>query len=143
MAIGLLCAISLIAYLIQRQNGGTNGAITSCVELNSQTDKSIQEFKSKDDVVKTSQTLEENKGACSEKKRFLIVGSQESEDKITQLKFYHQKATTGYMLGKFEESKHDAEKGLEINGNLADSEKTLDNHEQIIKELEYVRDGTY
>lgn len=144
LSILIFILVTVILSLIYISIGHKKDKNTvSCRELSSETEESIKKIGRKEDVDKAYQKLETNKRSCAEKNNLLGVGTQNTGEKLDQLQFYHQKATTGYMLGKREESKKDAEKGLEINKELGDSAKKLNNHDQVIKELEYVRDGTY
>jgi hypothetical protein len=71
-------------------------------------------------------------------------GASSSPSQADQFQFYYNKATIGYDAGKFSEAKQDAESALALSGKLsANDKKKIKNYDQMVKDLGYVRDGTY
>lgn len=112
--------------------------VISCSELSAESKKTSSQMTSSEDVQNVYQNLEENSDACDGYKK-----SNPEQAKLDKLQFYHDKAVSGYMLGKYDESKVDADVGLKINTELSETSKKIENHEQLVKDLERIRDGNY
>jgi predicted small secreted protein len=139
-ALAALLVIIFTVYIVVNKN---TGSTADCTNLVSQSNNAINKAGSQFDVNNAYKKLKNEANQCASNGGVLGIGSS-GASKLQQLQFYHDKATTGYMLGKVDEAKKDAQSGLDIASKISKSDqKKLKDYDQIVKDLQYLKAGTY
>lgn len=141
----IIAALTLVALFVRQQ--ATEPEL-SCIDANLQYKdsflKTVNDPNATDMYQKLYEDVNSRTSSCDRStKAFGVVGPESTESKLQKLQFYYDKATVSYSIGKMDEAKEDARKGLDANSGLSSSEKTLENHGLLVKALENIRDGTY
>jgi hypothetical protein len=136
----LVIAGVLYVFFVVTASGSTKNE--KCVSGSRRSETASQSITSQEklkDAYKAAKTYEDD---CSQNK-VLGVNRDDTETKLSQIQYYHDKSTSAYMLGHKEEAKKDAEKGLAIDAQLTERDRKLKDHAQLIKDLNSVKNGRY
>lgn len=107
---------------------------SSCENVAAQAHKSITFAGGPQDIESAYEKLGPHSHVCSK---------NNTADKLQQLQLYHDRAVSAYMLGHTDEAKKNAEAGLAIAQQLPTKEGSLKSNAELIKELGYIKEGTY
>lgn len=142
-----LCTLMILMIGLGTYYSVVNKDVSStdnCQQLNNNTQQTVHDAAGMDDFKKAYENLNTQSKSCESGAKFLGVGSETGADKVSQFQYYHARAVNGYRIGKTEEAKNDANKGLSLKDELTDSDKKgIAGYDQLVKDLEWVRDGNF
>jgi hypothetical protein len=113
-----------------------------CVTGSKASKSASAEVTSKENLNTAYEKTKKYEDEC-ESRGVLGIDKDDTKTKLSQVQYFHDKSVNAYMLGKKEEAKLDAERGLAINSQIKSSERKLEHHDLLVKDMEYVRDGKY
>lgn len=132
-------ALLVIIVLLATADKTTN---TQCISGSKSANQANESITSKEKLIEARDTAKIYERDCAERST-LGISRDDTKTKLSQVQYYHDKSTAAYMLGEKESARSDAEKGLAIDAQLSQKDRTLKNHAQLVKDMEYVRDGKF
>lgn len=136
----LIVAGVFYAFFAITASGSTKNE--KCVSGSKKSETASKDITSREKLNEAYQTAKKFEDDCSQNK-VLGVNKDDTNTKLSQIQYYHDKSTSAYMLGNKDEAKEDAKKGLAIDAQLTERDRKLKDHDQIIKEMKSVVAGRY